>query len=364
MSLEAFAREAWYSRNPDITASLVSYGLIPFSVIYGAIMKRRRRFYFVSPEKSARFAIPIICVGNLTVGGSGKTPTTMLIARRLKELGRRPVIISRGYKGENKGRCALVHDGEKLMMSARQAGDEPVMMATCLKDVPVVIGAKRKEAVAFALANLAVDCAVLDDGFSHLALSRDLDVLCVNGPLGFGNKRLLPSGPLREPISAASRARLCMVNYYSIARPGIHETLLESGFSGAIMELKYKVNHFESIDGETIFDGKDLTGKNILAFAALAHSEPFFNTLSRMGQNLVVTQSFSDHYRYEKGDLERLDNLAKGRGIEYYVTTQKDAVKIAEMEADIKTTIVAAVLQPEMTPDNRRMLDEVLKGAL
>ena len=222
----------WYRKDPGWIGVLIRVLLTPVSFAYQLYMTSRRYRFLLNPKQSQKPAVPVICIGNLTVGGSGKTPTVALIVRLCKSMGKHPAVISRGYKGEMEGRVALVSDGKKLLLTAAQAGDEPVMLAATFPDTPVVIGAKRVDAAKYALEKLEIDCLILDDAFQHLAIGRDLDVLCVNGELGFGNGRTLPAGPLRESLTAAKNAGLCIINHYGPPLEGIEQTLEQCGFSG------------------------------------------------------------------------------------------------------------------------------------
>jgi tetraacyldisaccharide 4'-kinase len=161
--------------------------------------------------KTRRLPVPVISIGNLTLGGTGKTPMTQFVVRHLLAKGRRPLIISRGYGGRTTGGPRVVSDGTSMLMSPAEAGDEPCLLAESLSGVPVVIGRKRYEAGLFALEKFSADVIVLDDAFQHLGVARDLDVVLFKSGAFLGNGRVFPGGPLREPLSALQRADVFVV---------------------------------------------------------------------------------------------------------------------------------------------------------
>ena len=364
MRIEALARNAWYAKAPSALAAFVSRLLAPVSFLYALIMRIRRRRYRTSPGRSVRLAIPVISAGNVTVGGSGKTPTAILLAMMVRDLGRKPVILSRGYKGALEGKVAVVSDGARILLTSVQAGDEPVMMARKNPDIPVVIGASRVDAAKRAREQLGADCLILDDGFQHMALARDLNILCINAELGVGNGQVFPSGPLREPLAASRDADLCLINGYGKERPKLEADLRSAGFAGSFVRVTYTICRFASLDQKIQMDPGELRGKKVLAFSALAHPSPFFNSLESFGLSVVEQRTYPDHYPYPIQQLDRLAQLAKVKGIEYYVTTEKDAVKLAESDYDFQAPVLAAVLMPLLENGDRQRLVDALKGVM
>ena len=319
---EALARNAWYARSPGFWASSLSTGLIPVSLLYAAIMKARRQRYLSNPSLSIRINLPVICVGNLTLGGSGKTPTTLLIARLLMDAGKNPAIISRGYRGTMEGRVVVVSDGRTIFHTPREVGDEPVMMARRLGNVPVLIGAKRTDAAKKAIDLGGVDCLVLDDAYQHLSIARDLNILCVAGERGFGNGRSFPSGPLREPLGAAAAAQLCLVNHYGPVREGIEDQLRDYGFAGRYIEVPYTLSRFESLADQTIVETEQLREKPVVAFCSIAHAQTFFSSLQACGIRIVARLAFADHHVYSPQDIAQIGQLAKGQAFELFEERQ------------------------------------------
>ena len=174
-------------------------------------MRLRALFYEIGIFRVKRLPLPVISVGNITMGGTGKTPTVILIARELMARGKRVAVLTRGYGGSLEGETRIVSDGEKLFLSPAEAGDEPCLLASSLPGLMVVMGSDRYRAGCLALKELSPDCFILDDGFQHQRLGRDLDILLLDGTAPFNNGWTLPAGFLREPISAVSRADLVIL---------------------------------------------------------------------------------------------------------------------------------------------------------
>ncbi|MGA8180790.1 MAG: tetraacyldisaccharide 4'-kinase, partial [Desulfobacterales bacterium] len=176
------------------------------SKVYGGAAKLKRIFYEKSILKSKKLSCPVVSIGNITAGGTGKTPMAIYVANIARDLGYKVAIISRGYKGKAEKNGGIVSDGKALLMTAEIAGDEPYMMAARLRDVPIIVGKNRFKAGRLAIRKFEPDILVLDDGFQHLKLQRDLDLVLLDYRKPFGNGHLLPRGVMREPASALSCA--------------------------------------------------------------------------------------------------------------------------------------------------------------
>ena len=186
----------------------VYYGLYPFSLIYGAVQWIRRRAYGAGLLRSVRLPVPVVSVGNITLGGTGKTPFVIGLVRFFQQKGLKPCVLSRGYRRKGKG-PSVVCDGERIMLSPAEAGDEPYLIARKTKCI-VAVGSNRLEAFKL-VEHLSPDVVVLDDGFQHLRLERTLDICLIDGVRGFGNGMVFPAGPLREPISSLGYAHALVV---------------------------------------------------------------------------------------------------------------------------------------------------------
>lgn len=292
------------------------------SLIYGAAVRLRLFLYAAGVLKKKKLKCRVISIGNLTTGGSGKTPLAMHIAGILKKNGKRPVIVSRGYKGSRR-RISAVSDGKTVLMGPEEAGDEPYLMASRLEDVPVVIGADRFRAGLFAVEKFSPDCVILDDGFQHIRLERDLNILLVDSYSGFGNGHMLPIGILREPVSEIRRASLMMIKGSGIKPP---DALRIRGTGLPVIGFEYKASSLYDISEKKALNPGVLKGKRVFAFAGTANPEAFFKTIKKLGATLTGALPFPDHHKYSSSDMERIKAASKES--RSAITTEKDAVKL------------------------------------
>ena len=289
----------------------------------------------------------VISVGNLTVGGTGKTPATMAIAEEALRRGYRPCILTRGYRGRAKGPC-FVSRGEGPLMSADDAGDEAFLMAERLKGIPVVKGSDRYEAGMFALRHLDPDFTrtgskvlfLLDDGFQHWRLARDLDVLLIDATDPFGNRRLLPAGRLREPIREMGRADLIVISKKPPRHPQESGRPCPSPMDRLIDEIRdynptaplYMAEHvaagLRTLSGQVV-PLNALTDKRVFGFCGLGNPASFRNTLQGVKVRLVGDLlSFRDHVRYTPRHIAKIRQEALTGNVEWIVTTEKDIMKL------------------------------------
>ncbi|MFH0947969.1 MAG: tetraacyldisaccharide 4'-kinase [Elusimicrobiota bacterium] len=305
--------------------------LYPFSFLYylGFIISQK-----IKKNSQKKLACSVISVGNITVGGTGKTPTVIFIAELLKELRKNVCVISRGYKRQGRGKREVgrvVTNGNKVLLGAKLAGDEPYLIAKSLTDVPVVVDKNRYRAGLFAIEKFGIDTIILDDGFQHLNLFRNIDIVCINALNPFGNFMLLPSGYLREPIKNISRATAFIITRCD--RITI-EKLLE------IESIIRKHNNFSPIFHahfvKKIFhrNGREiqtnmLKGQNVIAISGVAVPEDFEATLRELGVNLLIHKKYSDHYFFKNTDIKKFYNdAAEFQAV--IVTTAKDATRLPE----------------------------------
>ena len=285
---EFWARDDWRARL-----------LAPLGWLYGASVDWKRRD--ASPYRSRA---AVVCVGNLTVGGTGKTPVAIEIARALKARGRRPVFLSRGYGGRLRGPIE-VHEGN----SAADVGDEPLLLA---HTAPVVVARDRAQG-----ANLAEqlgDVIVMDDGHQNFALAKDLSLIVADAETGFGNGRVVPAGPLREPVAQG------LARADAVILTGDGHVALE-GFAKPVLRA-HLVQH-----------GLDVAGRRVVAFAGIGRPDKFFHALEAQGAQLAATKSYADHHTYTQAELARLKSKARALDAAL-VTTEKDFVRLTAAERD------------------------------
>jgi tetraacyldisaccharide 4'-kinase len=308
-------------RRPADRALLAGLRLLSYP--YAAVQRLRALGYRLGLLRSYRLPCPVVSVGNVTLGGTGKTPTVAWIAGYLMARGKRVVVLSRGYGGSAQGQLRVVSDGKRILLGPEEAGDEPCLLAGKLPGLMVVIGADRYRAGLRALAELKPDLVLLDDGFQHLRLQRDLNILLLDATRPFGSGWTLPGGMLREPASAAGRADLVV---YTRCPEGVPGPDLFPGkpscwtqhcFSGIV----------PLAGGGTVGFDAARQGR-VMAFSGIAHPEAFFSGLEAIGVRPVTTISFPDHTPYGEPEIAAILRLKLASRSTVLLTTQKDAVKL------------------------------------
>ena len=305
--------------------------LSPLGWAYEMGMAARGSLYRRGIFQTRQIPIPVICVGNLSMGGTGKTPMVEFVVRRLQAAGHRPGIVSRGYGREGSpAQLVLVSDGQTptaTVADARTAGDEPALLARQLPGVPVAVCSDRVKAATTLMQKCGCDCIVLDDGFQHLAIARDADIVLLNATRNLAQQRVCPAGDLREPPTALGRASA--VVHTRVGSSSDHA----AANSALVRELFPKLPQFQArfvSDHFTSADGHDLpqfpTGPAV-ACAGIAHPDQFFESLRALGIT-VYPLPLRDHVRYDSATLEKITRVARDHGTNDIIITAKDAVKI------------------------------------
>lgn len=307
----------------------------PFSPVYGLAMRLRERFYRLGLFRVHQAGVPVVSIGNLTMGGSGKTPLVKYVAALLQEKGWQPAVISRGYGGNASRRVNVVSDGRELLLDAEEAGDEPRLLAELLPGIPVLTGKKRKFPAARAVESGA-DVLVLDDGFQHMSLGRSLDLVLFNADFLAGNSRVFPGGDLREPVRALQRCHgfvLTSVNNRNRGRAEQFADLLRNRFpSHPVFLAEYRPAAVLSLENDGSVHPLPLAsvqGRSIYGFSGIAHPRHFRESLVEAGVTVSGFRGFADHHAYDPGDLTAICSEALAVDAEACITTEKDLVKIA-----------------------------------
>jgi tetraacyldisaccharide 4'-kinase len=316
-----------YWEDPD--TPIVTAGLSALSVGYRAALAVREAAYRFRVLRTGRLACPVISVGNITVGGSGKTPLAELAARTLVELGGRPAVVSRGYGRDTRG-VHVVADREGIRLEARAAGDEPRMLAERLPGVPVVVGENRLAAGKVAVERCGATVVVLDDGFQHRTIAKDLEIVVVNGRMPWGNGRLFPRGMLREPLSALARADLVVAT--NPAGPAdveaVTRTLRRHNDRAPVLAAAYEVIEASELGSGRRVGVDELAGRRLLAFAGLGTPRGFADTLAATGIRAAGLVEFPDHHWFLPDDLAGLARQSVAAGAQGLITTEKDAARL------------------------------------
>ncbi|MEK9628103.1 MAG: tetraacyldisaccharide 4'-kinase [Nitrospinota bacterium] len=270
----------------------------------------------------------VISVGNLTLGGTGKTPFVMMIAETLRGNGFKPAILTRGYGGKSKKPVNVVCDGKSLLLSPDRVGDEAVMMAEKLKNVPILTGSDRFQTGRYALENYEVDTLILDDGFQHLALRRDLDILLCDHQRPLGNNHLFPAGELREPPSETRRADMvCFTRYFG------GPIKFPQKYLGTIPQIKthLRLDSLINMENGEVCDVEILKNQPVVAFCGIANPEGFRKILQDTQVQLKIFKAFPDHHDYTLNDIKQLESKALQEGAKFILVSEKDAVKLKDM---------------------------------
>ncbi|MDO9080217.1 MAG: tetraacyldisaccharide 4'-kinase [Desulfuromonadales bacterium] len=328
--------------------------LLPFSLLYGAIQRLRVLLFHFGVLRSYRAPIPVISVGNLTAGGTGKTPVVDALVRYLLQRGERPAVISRGYGGQICSGVAIVSygDGTGPRLQASECGDEPFLLARRNPQAMVLVAPSRRDGIKTAIREGAATLIILDDGFQHLAVQRDLDLLLLDARRPLGNGSLLPAGLLREPPSAHRRADLCILTRdETLAAPAPFAT-------SVTLRCRHRLEpEFVALDG-TVQNSADLFGRRGVAFAGIANPDHFFVALSSLGLDLVATIALNDHVVFTPATFEMLEQTAVGA--DFFVTTEKDGVKLSP--SDLSLPCFQAPLDLEFSPAGQ--LEELIDSLL
>jgi len=298
--------------------------------IYAHFYRRRKS---EAESKRTRFEqTRIISVGNITTGGTGKTPATAWLVRRLQSEGQSVAVVGRGYGGELSSQGAVVSDGKTILLNAAQAGDEALLHARSLPGVPVVIGRDRVAVVQLAIEKFAPQVIVLDDGFQYWSLERNFDLVLLDARLPFGNGKLLPVGRLREPQSELERASAVLLTRADAASQAQLQQTQEEirRFSAApIFVSSHAPQGLRNEAGGAVQELGFLRGQRVAALAALANNEPFFQLLKEQRAEVVETLGRRDHHHWQEKEVREFAAKAQKRGAGLLITTEKDAVKIA-----------------------------------
>jgi len=270
-----------------------------------------------------RLACAVVSVGALTVGGAGKTPVASRVALGLSRRGWRVVLASRGYRGGSRDRVRVVSDGSHIRSSVEESGDESLVLASHAPGVPVLVGRDRRIVGHHAVSAFNAQILVLDDGFQHHRVPRDLDIVCVDGIAGFGNRRVVPAGPLREPVSVLGKADwLCIVDG---SEGGVRDAGIEAGEAHGLelMRAARRPVDLVRLDQGERRRVESLNGMRVGLLAGIARPASLRATLEGLGALVAIERTFPDHHAYRPADCRELDD-----SVELWVTTEKDALKI------------------------------------
>ena len=344
--------------------------LAPLGVLYSAVTAARRALYKTGALKVHKINAPVISVGNITTGGTGKTPLVEWVARTVAREGRRVCILMRGYGRRDEGKRVIVSDGEHILADATTGGDEPRLLAEALQGVASVISdADRTSAARYAIENFESEVFILDDGFQHLRLARDLNIVAIDSTNPWGDGHLLPRGRLREPLRELRRADLIILTRTEQSQDVVslrkQTERLSNGRPVILSRTQTKMLRpltatTESNTSELSTHPSSLRPHTFAAFCAVGNPSAFFKQMQRDGYTLKFMRSFPDHHVYTQRDVGEIVSEAKEAGAEALITTAKDAVKLRSLTFDLP----CYVLEIELEFDDEEKLTAMIREAI
>lgn len=356
-SFSTYWRDLANGKRKHVLDRLLLGLLIPLSLPYAFVQRLRAGLYRGGIFRSHTLPRPVVSIGNITVGGTGKTPVTAFVARLLQAEGLKVAVLSRGYGGTKEGTAAIVSDGSRLLLTAEECGDEPYLLASTVPGLMVAIGSSRHSAGLLAMDELSPDIFLLDDGFQHLQLQRDLNILLVDARSPFGNGWCLPAGLLREPFAGTGRADF-------IIRTRCHsEYMPDTSVPGIpFCNARHDLGDAVPLQGGEPITLDTLRNKRIIAFAGIAEPQAFFDGLRAQGLNLVATRCLPDHAAYGPSILGEITETINACNADYAVTTEKDGVKLRHLSGEHAQKIMLARLK--LSIDNPAQLITALRNLL
>lgn len=323
------------------------------SAFYFPIVTFRNWLYDHGVFEERRLPCPVISVGNITIGGTGKTPCVMMLARMLQQNGFRPAVISRGYGGKSRDVVNIVSDGETILLDGESAGDEPLLMAKSLRGIPVLTGAKRIVTGKAAIDQFGSNVLVCDDAMQHRQIFRDMNLVLLDNSVLKNRQHLLPRGRLREPVGGIRRASAVLLTRAD-------EDAQISKVIADLLETE-KIPVFKSVhsavalisaDGSASKPVSELQGKNICAFCGIANPGSFEKTLLAAGARILSFDIFPDHHHFKKPELEKLKAGFMRQNADYLLTTEKDVMRLQKQPEFLKAVSFVRIDMEMTDPDD------------
>lgn len=304
--------------------------LWPLSMLYQIGLSIYLLVYDLGLRKRLKLSVPVISIGNLTFGGTGKTPAVQTVCKMLTGQGKKVVVLSRGHGGSADG-SVIVSDGDSILCDSSVSGDEPMLLAKTLTSVPVIVGKDRRISGRLAVEMFSPDVVVMDDGLQYWQLYRDLDIIVLNAQKPFGSGFVMPMGDLREPVSGLKRAGIILLSYSDSVSSEALEGIIHK-ISRLSQAACFKCTH-KPVGFRNVFSGEKLAlewikGKKIAVFCGIGHPEAFLNMLQSLGADIKSSTVVGDHYDYSKEDIAGIKSRGEQSGAEAYITTAKDLARL------------------------------------
>jgi len=348
-SIETFVLEVILEERRGTLAGFVRAFLYGCSKIFQVAVKARHFLYDFRLLRDSTLGVQVIAIGNLTVGGTGKTPVVEKFARELRDQGRNVAILSRGYRSkptpvhvwflnklflrDDTTPPRVVSDGRSLLLDSEMAGDEPYMLASNLKDVVVLVDKDRVKSGRYAIEKFGCDTLLLDDGFQYWKLrGRRQDIVLIDRQQPFGNERLLPRGTLREPPSHLARASTIFITKSDGNTAALRRRIAQVNPTAGIIECIHHPLYLEDVFTGQRVGLEMVKGRKVASLSGIAQPESFEQSLVGIGTELVYSKRFADHHRFTQQEMINAINRSKKRQAEAIITTQKDAVRFPKLD--------------------------------
>jgi len=320
--------------------TFVNMVLLPLFLVYQIIIFFRNYFYDKKIFKSTKLPCKIISVGNITIGGTGKTPTVIAIAKFLQQHNKSVAILSRGYGRKSRG-TQLVTDGLTNPTNYKLFGDEPILMANSLLRIPIIVDENRVRGGQFLIDNYHPEVIILDDGFQHRKIHRDVDIVLVNSNISKIANRIFSFSNFREPWTSLKRAHIILLTKSDIVPLSSKLQLKLEKFRLPLFKTNLSPAPYllDNENNQIILD--DVKGKTALLFSGIGDPESFIKTIQNLNINILDSINFSDHKNYSKSDIEKIRNTFKEINADIIITTEKDIIKISETDLPIYSIPIA-----------------------
>ena len=330
--------------------SVIKVIALAISWPYRLIITFRSRLYDKRILAVIKLPCPVISVGNITVGGTGKTPCVIMLAQMLQSQGFRPAILSRGYGGKNTKQVSIISNGKSVLLDSKTSGDEPFLMAKSLNNIPIIVGPKRIKTGRVAISQFGANVLICDDAMQHRQIFRDIDLVLLDSQNPFGNGHVLPRGKLREPIAGLKRASAFLLTRTDETNEAgnINSKLAQLG-NIPIFTSIHKLQNVIKGDYSDIWPISKLSGKKVCAFCGIAKPDSFQKSLLAAGANILSWDTFPDHHSYSRDELDTIKSKFSNHKADIIITTQKDGMRLQNFP-DFLSKIYLLRIEMEVTP--------------
>lgn len=328
--------------------------LLPISFIYTLVILIRNLFFDIGLFKIRNLDLPIISIGNITVGGTGKTPIVEYLLKYLLTKNIKVAVVSRGYKRESRG-LIIVSDGKIVNPDPYVCGDEPLQIARKFPQAIVLVSENKYKAAKLAKDTFNVDLVILDDGFQHRKLSRNLDVVILNASKSFLDRLLLPSGFAREPIHSLNRA-----DFILFSNGDIDKKVIKNFEDKLHAKFTYKVTGLKNVFENNILHLEELKSKRCYAFCGIGKPESFYQTLKETGIFIQKFKTFRDHHFYNEADINNIISESKENKSDIIITTEKDAIKLSKFRNKFKDiALYYLIIEVKFIENEEKFLNKI-----